>query len=67
MCHCHVYVPDTPKYKQGLIGERINRGGAYGLEMPVSYHFYGHKKGVNWLKTRLEPIDKNPEKDKTLP
>ena len=34
-----------------VIGKRINQGGGYGLEIPVSYHFYGHKKGLNWLKS----------------
>ena len=46
-----------------VIGERINQGRDYGLEIPVSYHFYGHEKFVNWPKNRLEVIDKNLEKD----
>ena len=46
-----------------VIGERINRGDGYGLKIPVLYHFYGHKNGINWLKNRLEAILKNLEKD----
>ena len=45
-----------------VIGERINRGGGYGLEIPVLYHFNGHENGVNWFKNRLEAIRKNLEK-----
>ena len=45
-----------------VIGGRTNRGGGYGLEIPVSYHFYGHEKGVNWLKNRLEAIGKNKKR-----
>ena len=48
------------------VWERVDRGGAYGSEIPVGYHLWP-KKGVNWLKNRLEAIDKNPNKDKTLP
>lgn len=33
-----------------VIGERTNQGGGYGLDIPVLHHFYGHKKGVNWIK-----------------
>ena len=59
-----IYVPDIPKYVQAkVIEERINRGGGYGLQIPVSYHFCGHEKGVNWLNNRLVAIDKNLEKD----
>ena len=46
-----------------VIGQRINPGGRYGLEIQVSYNFYDHKKGVNWFKNRLETIDKNLEKE----
>ena len=46
-----------------VIGERNNRSSGSVLEIPVSYNFYGHEKGVNWLKNRLEAIDKNLEKD----
>ena len=55
----HIYIPDTPKY----VCERINQGGVYELEIWALYNFFGHKKGVQWLKNRLEAIDKNLEKD----
>ena len=55
----HIHVPDTPKY----VCERINQGSGYELEIWALYNFYGHKKGVQWLKNRLEAIDKNLEKD----
>ena len=42
-----------------LYSKVINQGGGYGLEIPFSYHFYGHEKGINWLKNRLELIDKD--------
>ena len=35
-----------------VIGKRFNGGGDHGLEIPFSYDFYGHEKGVNWLKNR---------------
>ena len=46
-----------------VIGEKINWGGGYGLEIPVLYHFYGHENGINWLKNKLKAIHKNLEKD----
>ena len=42
----------------------INQGGGYGLEIPFSHHFYGHEKGVNWLKNRVELIDKDIVQEK---
>ena len=45
-----------------VIGERINRIGSYRLENQVSYHVHGREKGVNWLKNRLEVVDKILEK-----
>ena len=46
-----------------MIWERINQGGVFGLENPVSHHFYDHKKSIKCLKNRLDKIDKNLEKD----
>ena len=46
-----------------VIGDRIKRGGGYGLEIPVSYHFYGHENGINWLKNKPEAIRKNLKKN----
>ena len=41
-----VTVPNTSVQAE-VFGERINLGSGYGLEIRVSYHFYGNKKGVN--------------------
>ena len=57
-----VTLPNTSVQVE-VIGERVNPGGVYGLELPVSYHFYGHEKDENWLKNTVEAIDKNLEKD----
>ena len=46
-----------------LYSKFINQAGGYRLEIPFSYHFYGHEKGVNWLKNRLELIDKDTVKE----
>ena len=46
-----------------MIEERVNLGGGYPLEITISDHFYGHEKGINWLKNQLEMIDKNLKKD----
>lgn len=46
-----------------VVGERTNQGGGYGLDIPVLHHFYGHKKGVNWIKNWSEATVKNLEKD----
>ena len=32
-----------------VVGKRLNRGGGYGLEIPVQYHFYGPPKTLQWL------------------
>ena len=41
-----------------LYSKVIDQSGGYGLEIPLSYHFHSHEKGVNWLKNRLELIGK---------
>ena len=46
-----------------LYSKVINQSGGYGLEIPYSYHFYGHEKGVNLLKNTLELIDKDIVKE----
>ena len=40
-----------------VIGKRINRGGGYGLEMPVNFYFYGPEKAINWLKNKINKIE----------
>ena len=64
-CNCYAaksYVfltlPNTSVQTQ-VIGKTIDRGGDYGLEIPVSHHFQGHKKGENWFKNRLETNEKD--------
>ena len=39
-----------------VIGKRLNRGGGYGLEIPVIYHFYGQEKLVNLAIRKLEAV-----------
>ena len=46
-----------------VLGKKVNRGGGYGLEIPVRYHFLGPAKprcrifcakALDWLKRKLE-------------
>ena len=48
--HCSIEVED--------VGKRINRGGGYGLEIPVQYHFFAPAKTIDWLKKKLETVEK---------
>ena len=41
-----------------VTGKRINRGGRYGLEIPANFYFYGPKKVINWLKNKINKIEK---------
>lgn len=44
-----MYVRDNHKYVctgREVNEETVNRSGVFGLEIPVSYHFYGHEEGV---------------------
>ena len=43
------------------IGPSVNRGGGYGLEIPVLYHFLGPAKATDWLKRKLETVEKEIE------
>ena len=45
------------------IGDRINWGGGYVLEIPVLHHFYGQENGPHWLTNWLEAIRRNLEKN----
>ena len=36
----------------------LNRGGGYGMEIPVIYRFYGQEKVVQWLTKILEMVKK---------
>ena len=43
-------VPNTSVQAE-VIEERVNLGCGYGLEMPVSYHFYGHERASTGSRT----------------
>ena len=44
-----------------VVAERLNRGGSYGLEIPVKYRFKGHEKIAQWLTKKLETVRKELE------
>ena len=35
--------------------------GGYGLEIPVTYRFYGQEKLVNWLIKKIQAVNKELE------
>ena len=39
-----------------VAGKRLNRGGDYGLEIPVKYRFYDQGKIYQWLTKILETV-----------
>ena len=39
-----------------VVGKRLNRGGGYGLKIPVICRFYGQEKLVNWLIKKTEAV-----------
>ena len=41
-----------------VVGKRINRGGGYGLEIPVRYNFKGPSKGLKWLLKKIKKVEK---------
>ena len=41
-----------------VVGKRVNRGGGYGLEIPVAYRFNGLEKLVKWLIKKIEAARK---------
>ena len=50
-------IPNT-SIEVEVVGKRVNRGGGYGLEIPVLCRFYGPEKLINWLISRLETVQK---------
>ena len=36
-----------------VTGKRVNRGGGYGLEIPVKYTFLGPNKAIEWIEKRV--------------
>ena len=41
-----------------VLGKRVNRGAAYGLEIPVCFICQGHVKGIAWVKKKIEDPEK---------
>ena len=39
-----------------VTGKRVNRGGRYGLEIPVKYTFLGPNKAIEWIEKRVTEI-----------
>ena len=46
-----------------VTGEKINRGGGYGLEIPCEYLVEGDTRAVDWL---LQKVEKEEELCKNL-
>ena len=63
LCFLFLKVPYT-SIKAEVTGKRVNRGGGYGLEVPVIYYFTGPGKLVNWIKEKLNLCKQNLEKNK---
>lgn len=42
-------------------GKRVNRGGGYGLEIPVLARLSGPTKGVDWAQKKVEAVFKDQE------
>ena len=57
ICSKFLKIPNT-SIEVEVVGKRVNRGGGYGLEIPVIYRFYGPEKLINWLISRLEAVQK---------
>ena len=45
-----------------VVGRRVNRGGGYGLEIPVRSQFLGPANAIDWLK-KLKTVEKELECD----
>ena len=52
-CSMFLKVPNTSIEVQ-VVWKRLNRGGAYGLEIPIIYRFYGQEKLVNCLIKKIK-------------
>ena len=42
-----------------VTGKIIDRGIAYGLEIPAEYMFYTNVKAIKWAKRTLDSFDRN--------
>ena len=64
LCFLFLKVPFT-SIKAEVTGKRVNRGGGFGLEVPVIYYFSGPRKHIDWTKEKLKIRMENLEKKKT--
>ena len=55
--HNVLKVPNT-SIKVEVVGKVENRGGGYGLEIPVVYRFNGPEKLVKWLIKKIVAVRK---------
>ena len=61
ICFLFLKVPYT-SIEAEVTGKRVNRGGGYGLEVPVIYYFTGPEKLVNCIEEKLIHCKQNSEK-----
>ena len=52
----HFLKRDTNKAFAKVIGERVNRGAGYGLEIPCIYSLYGSKPYIEKMKELVESL-----------
>ena len=45
-----------------VLGKRVNRGGGFGLEIPVEYRLQGHAQAIEWCKKRINEKCKKDRK-----
>ena len=55
ICMLFLKVPNTSITAE-VVGERLNCGGGYGLEIPVMYCFHGPEKLINWLGKKIKAV-----------
>ena len=55
ICMLFLKVPNTSITAE-VVGKRLNRGGGYGLEIPVMYRFHGPEKLINWLGKKIKAV-----------
>ena len=54
-CSMFLTIPNTAIEVQ-VVGKRVNRGGGYGLEIPVIYRFFGAERLVKWLDKKISAV-----------
>ena len=47
---------DTNKAFAKVVGEKVNRGGDYGLEIPCIHHLYGPKPYIDKMKELVDSL-----------